>query len=521
MAPCPRRRASSRRPYCPSTTPRARCTACTRRSTRPRRARRGVRGPSSDWVCRAGRVGTLVHDGGEDPSQARRRGCPAAGPVLRRGRAARSLVGAARAAPQPTAAPTRWSGRATRRVQGDRALPRALRRRRRHRARARAARQARADRRTSSACSASRAASPATCRRASSRAGGAERAVRAARARPSRSRSSTAPGRSSTSPSRQIDDAVQRAAAAARQQADAGGRRGRAQARAQARLRRGRAGEQARRAGAQQLVQAQFAARRRSQLALQVRADRACRSSTTRASSTQLVFDPARGAGTPKPRFAYLFPTPRRGADPGAAQARPHATPSARAAIALIRRAVRDARLAAAPTAAATSSPARRSWSRDLTDAASPHSLVVLLVAALLVMAVDARARLPRAAAAAAAASSRSPRPALTFGALALAGAPLTMASIARAAGAASAWPSTTRSSSSRGSRGGGRRRAARRCSACRRSPPPALATAAGFLVLALSPVPMVRGFGLLLVVGHRARARCCAAHRRGRRRSR
>ena len=35
-----------------------------------------------------------------------------------------------------------------------------------------------------------------------------------------------------------------------------------------------------------------------------------------------------------------------------------------------------------------------------------------------------------------------------------------------------------------------------------------ALATAAGFLVLLLSPVPMVRGFGVLLVVGIASRSR-------------
>ena len=59
----------------------------------------------------------------------------------------------------------------------------------------------------------------------------------------------------------------------------------------------------------------------------------------------------------------------------------------------------------------------------------------------------------------------------------------------------------------------GGRRRCerARACSARRRSPPPRAATAAGFLVLLLSPVPMVRGFGLLLVVGIVARAPACA----------
>ena len=42
----------------------------------------------------------------------------------------------------------------------------------------------------------------------------------------------------------------------------------------------------------------------------------------------------------------------------------------------------------------------------------------------------------------------------------------------------------------------------ARRRSARRRSSPPAAASAAAMLVLLLSPVPMVRGFGLLLVVG-------------------
>ena len=41
-----------------------------------------------------------------------------------------------------------------------------------------------------------------------------------------------------------------------------------------------------------------------------------------------------------------------------------------------------------------------------------------------------------------------------------------------------------------------------RRASRCRRSRRPALATVAGFLVLLLSPVPMVRGFGVLLVAG-------------------
>ena len=53
-----------------------------------------------------------------------------------------------------------------------------------------------------------------------------------------------------------------------------------------------------------------------------------------------------------------------------------------------------------------------------------------------------------------------------------------------------------TRAAGARTGRGGGAR------AACRRSPTAALATAAGFLVLLLSPVPMVQGFGVLLVVG-------------------
>ena len=53
-----------------------------------------------------------------------------------------------------------------------------------------------------------------------------------------------------------------------------------------------------------------------------------------------------------------------------------------------------------------------------------------------------------------------------------------------------------------RGGRGGRGARAGRRSSR------PGVATAVGFLVLLLSPIPMVRGFGALLVVGHRARAR-------------
>ena len=144
---------------------------------------------------------------------------------------------------------------------------------------------------------------------------------------------------------------------------------------------------------------------------------------------SRLVFDPRKPAGTPKARFAYLFPNEGRGADPGAPEARPHARRSASGDRATSARAVAmpDWQLSAG---AATSSPARR-WSSTTSPSSHPRSIVVLLiVAALLVMALTlalvfrARLRLlPLAVALGAAA--------LTFGALSLAGASLTMASIA------------------------------------------------------------------------------------------
>ena len=98
---------------------------------------------------------------------------------------------------------------------------------------------------------------------------------------------------------------------------------------------------------------------------------------------------------------------------------------------------------------------------------------------------------------------------ALTFGALSLLGASLTMASIGGAAGAHRPRRSTTRSSCRRGCRrSAGRRRPARggRADGARparrpwppRRPPAPRASSCSLL----SPVPMVRGFGLLLVGG-------------------
>ena len=198
-----------------------------------------------------------------------------------------------------------------------------------------------------------------------------------------------------------------------------------------------------------------------------------------------LVFDPSRGATTPKARFAYLFPSPESAViqvrlKPGLSDAeRDRAT-------ALVRRAVAmpDWRLRNARGYTVTGVPV---LAEDLADALAGSVLRLLVVAVAvmaLVLALVFRRRLrllPLAVALGAVA--------VTFGLMALAGAPLTMASIAvlpvllglgvdyaiqvQARAAALATIATA-----------------------------ALATAAGFLVLALSPVPMVRGFGLQLVVG-------------------
>jgi hydrophobe/amphiphile efflux-3 (HAE3) family protein len=133
----------------------------------------------------------------------------------------------------------------------------------------------------------------------------------------------------------------------------------------------------------------------------------------------------------------------------------------------------------------------------DLTRSIS-HSLVVLLVAALAVMAITlglvfrARRRLlPLVVALAAAA--------LTFGALSLVGASLTMASIAVLPVLIGLAVDYAIQLQSRVQEEGIERAAARGAPTIAAA---AAATAAGFLVLVLSPVPMVRGFGLLLVAG-------------------
>jgi uncharacterized protein len=223
---------------------------------------------------------------------------------------------------------------------------------------------------------------------------------------------------------------------------------------------------------------------------------------------SQIVFDQTRGVNVPKARFSYLFPTKNS----ALIQVRLKASLSdAQRAnvISLIRQAVRMPmfRSAYGGTYTVSGVPV---VINDLADEMT-GSIVGLLVAALVAMAVTLlvvfRHRLRLLPLAIALASVG-----ITFGLFSLAGATLTIASIAVLPiliGLSvdygiqfQARVEEARSSpegDSVGARGAIARAAA--------TGGPAIATAAvatgtGFLVLQLSPVPMVRGFGLLLVVG-------------------
>ncbi len=222
----------------------------------------------------------------------------------------------------------------------------------------------------------------------------------------------------------------------------------------------------------------------------------------------QIVFDATRGPNQPKSRFAYLFPTPGSALIQVRLKASLSESAQARA-IAWIRQAVKMPmfRLAYGGGYTVTGAPV------VVNDLASEitGSIAGLLIAALLVMAATllivfrTRLRLLPLAIALAAAG-------ITFGALSLAGGTLTMASIAvlpiliglavdyaiqfqsRAQEARSAAGAAPASGETAVARAAG--------TAAPTIATAALASAVGFLALLLSPVPMVRGFGLLLVVG-------------------
>ncbi len=219
---------------------------------------------------------------------------------------------------------------------------------------------------------------------------------------------------------------------------------------------------------------------------------------------TSLVFDSSKPAGTPKQRFAYLFPS--RNAALVSVRMRAGLSESQRTrTIALIRKAVAmpQWRLRYGESYLVTGEPVIVS---DLTHSIT-DSIELLLIAVLLVMAATlglifkGRPRLlPLAIALLAAA--------LTFGALSLAGASLTMASIAVLpvlVGLAVDYAIQFQSRVREEAEHGGSPETLVRRAAGLGAPTIATAGAASagaMLVLALSPVPMVRGFGLLLVVG-------------------
>jgi uncharacterized protein len=224
---------------------------------------------------------------------------------------------------------------------------------------------------------------------------------------------------------------------------------------------------------------------------------------------SDVVFDSSKAAGTPKQRFAYLFPSRDMALvsvrmRPGLSQQKRNST------IAVIRRAVQMPQwhLTHGRPYEVTGEPVIVS---DLTKSIS-SSIELLLIAVLLVMAGTlgliflGRPRLlPLALALLGAA--------LTFGALSAVGASLTVASIAvlpvlvgLAVDYSIQLQSRVAESLVEARPGGDPPRAAAIEQAARLGAPTiataAAASAAAMLVLLLSPVPMVRGFGLLLVVG-------------------
>jgi hypothetical protein len=225
----------------------------------------------------------------------------------------------------------------------------------------------------------------------------------------------------------------------------------------------------------------------------------------------QIVFDQTRGVNQPKARFAYLFPTKNSALIQVRLKASLSDAQQARA-ISLIRQAIRMPMFRSAynGTYTITGVPV---VVNDLANTIT-GSISGLLIAALLVMAATllivfrSRLRLLPLAIALAAAG-------ITFGLLAVLGATLTMASIAVLPiliGLAvdygiqfQARAQEARRSAELSGEGPLSAQQAVAVAAGRAAPTiatAALATATGFLVLLLSPVPMVQGFGVLLVVG-------------------
>ena len=230
-----------------------------------------------------------------------------------------------------------------------------------------------------------------------------------------------------------------------------------------------------------------------------------------------VVFDLRRSRGTPKSKLAYLFPNNH--STQIVLRLRPDLSPAERSrALALIREAVYDTtpRHACSFKGEPQACFALHKGSYTISGApivlegitgALKEALLILFAVAIVVMALvlllvfRSRFRLlPLAIALAAAA--------LTFGLLELFGGSLTIASIATLPiliGLVVDYAIQLQARFDEASAGGASPLDAARSAAGRAGSTIAiacLATAAGFLALQLSPIPMVRGFGVLLIVG-------------------
>jgi hydrophobe/amphiphile efflux-3 (HAE3) family protein len=209
----------------------------------------------------------------------------------------------------------------------------------------------------------------------------------------------------------------------------------------------------------------------------------------------QIVFDATRGANQPKARFAYLFPTSTSALIQVRLKSSLSSSQEARA-ITWIRQAVNLPmfRSAYGGTYTVTGEPVVvNALASDITGSIGGLLIVALLVmAATLLLVFKSRMRLLPLAIALAAAG-------ITFGVTSLVGASLTMASIAVLPiliGLAVDYAIQFQSRVGEVGLPAAARLGAPTLATA------ALATATGFLVLLLSPVPMVRGFGVLLVIG-------------------
>jgi hydrophobe/amphiphile efflux-3 (HAE3) family protein len=217
----------------------------------------------------------------------------------------------------------------------------------------------------------------------------------------------------------------------------------------------------------------------------------------------RLIFDPVHGSDTPKSRWSYIFPS--KNAAIIQVRLRPGLTSAQRAeTVDLVKRATADNKYALAKGQYfVTGAPVVLAGVEESIQ----HSILVLLIAALIVMAIallivfPAELRLlPLVLALMAAA--------LTYGLLALTGSSIGVGAVAVLpvlVGLAVDYAIQFHARADREMRAGADPPDAVRTAATGGGPPvlaAATATIAALLALILSPIPLIRGFGLLLVIG-------------------